>query len=162
MTNEPIFRPTEPPCYVVIDIESAVIDETGHKRYQTMEQVARDLNAARNGELTVGVPATHTGQAEVGGTHRRGAVQTDAGAARKAPGVGHLASGVGRRSWGATLAAARRGRLTATTCGGVAGTLAATGAVSPRRSLTFLTFAPTFRNVCRTFSACIRCPQVKI
>ena len=40
MKIEGIFEPRKPRSYVVLDIESAVIDETGHKRYQAMERWA--------------------------------------------------------------------------------------------------------------------------
>ena len=33
-----IFEPAPPRCYIVFDVESAVIDVTGHKRYQAMER----------------------------------------------------------------------------------------------------------------------------
>ncbi len=33
-----IFEPRQPRTYVVLDIESAVIDETGHRRYQAIER----------------------------------------------------------------------------------------------------------------------------
>lgn len=76
------------------------------ERYQTMAQVARDLNAARSDELTAGVPATHTGKAEVDDTNRRGAVLTDAVTTRKASGVGHLVGGTKRYRWGVMFTAA--------------------------------------------------------
>ena len=38
MKYENIFEPRRPRAYVVLDIESAVIDETGHRRYQQMER----------------------------------------------------------------------------------------------------------------------------
>lgn len=38
MKYENIFEPRRPRAYVVIDIESAVTDETGHRRYQEMER----------------------------------------------------------------------------------------------------------------------------
>ena len=34
------FEPRRPRSYVVLDIESAVTNETGHKRYQSMERYA--------------------------------------------------------------------------------------------------------------------------
>ena len=88
------------------DVVGKCLAKDAGERYQTMEQVARDLNAARSDELTAGVPATHTGKAEVDDTNRRGAVLTDAGTARTASGVGHLVSGVRRHRWGVMLAAA--------------------------------------------------------
>ncbi|MCA1603296.1 MAG: protein kinase, partial [Acidobacteria bacterium] len=88
------------------DVVGKCLAKDAGERYQTMEQVARDLKAARNGELAAGVPAAHTGEAEVDGTSRRGAVLTDAGTARTASGVGHLVSGVGRHRWGVMLTAA--------------------------------------------------------
>lgn len=38
MKYENIFEPRRPRAYVVLDIESAVTDETGHRRYQQMER----------------------------------------------------------------------------------------------------------------------------
>lgn len=38
MKYENIFEPRPPRAYVVLDIESAVTDETGHRRYQQMER----------------------------------------------------------------------------------------------------------------------------
>lgn len=38
MTFENPFEPRKKRSYIVLDIESAVIDETGHKRYQAMER----------------------------------------------------------------------------------------------------------------------------
>lgn len=32
------FAPRPPRCWVVLDLESAVLDESGHKRYQRMER----------------------------------------------------------------------------------------------------------------------------
>lgn len=40
MKYENIFEPRRPRAYVVLDIESAVTDETGHRRYQQMERWA--------------------------------------------------------------------------------------------------------------------------
>ena len=88
------------------DVVGKCLAKDAGERYQTMEQVARNLHAARGDERTAGVPATHTGKAEVDDTNRRGAVLTDAGTARKASGVGHLTSGGSRRRWGVLLTAA--------------------------------------------------------
>lgn len=38
MKIEGLFEPRRPRAYVVLDIESAVTDETGHRRYQAMER----------------------------------------------------------------------------------------------------------------------------
>jgi len=91
---------------VLVDIVSKCLAKDADERYQTMEQVARDLKAARSDELTAGVPATHTGKAEVDDTNRRGAALSDAGTARTVSGVGHLVSGVRRHRRGVMLAAA--------------------------------------------------------
>jgi hypothetical protein len=40
MKSDKIFEPKSPRTFVVLDIESAVTDETGHKRYQAMERWA--------------------------------------------------------------------------------------------------------------------------
>ena len=88
------------------DVVGKCLAKDSGERYQTMEQVARDLNAARSGELAAGVPATHTGNAEVDDTNRRGAVLTEVVTARTAAGVGDLVSGDRRYRWVVMLAAA--------------------------------------------------------
>jgi serine/threonine protein kinase/tetratricopeptide (TPR) repeat protein len=87
------------------DVVGKCLAKDAGERYQTMEQVALDLNAGRSNELTDGVPATHAGKTDVGDT-KRSAVLTDAETARTASGVGHLVSGVRRHRWGVMLAAA--------------------------------------------------------
>ena len=85
-------------------VEKCLAKDAG-ERYQTMEQVARDLNDARSDAITADVSATHTGKAEVDDTNRYGAVLTDAGTSRTASSVGHLVSGVRRHRRGVMLAA---------------------------------------------------------
>ena len=88
------------------DVVEKCLTKDACERYQTMEQVARDLNAARSDAITADVSDTHTGNAEVDDTNRRVAVLTDAGTSRTASGVGHLVSGVRRHGRGVMLAAA--------------------------------------------------------
>lgn len=47
MFEKPISN-DQPRCYVVIDIESAVTDESGHRRYQAMERWDGDADNERN------------------------------------------------------------------------------------------------------------------
>ena len=77
-------------------------------RYQNVEQVARDLKAARSGELAAMGPAPRTlDKTEIGmPTNRRASVLDDAGTARKTSGVGYLVSAVRRQGWGVMLATA--------------------------------------------------------
>jgi serine/threonine-protein kinase len=85
------------------EVVAKCLAKDADERYQTMQQVARDLNAARDGELTAGLPTSHTGKGEVDGTNSRGAVSTDARIARTD--IGHLVRGGTLSRWGVTVAA---------------------------------------------------------
>ncbi|HEX8845824.1 MAG TPA: protein kinase [Pyrinomonadaceae bacterium] len=76
-------------------IVSKCLAKDAEQRYQTMRQVAHDLNAARNGELAAtGIFATPTGKAEIDGASRRGAATTEAGTARPTSSIEYLVSKV--------------------------------------------------------------------
>ena len=90
---------------VLEDVVGKCLAKDASERYQTMEQVARYLDVARNDELSDGVAATQVGNGEFDDTNRRGAVLTTAGE-RNESGVEDLVSGFRRHRWGLTLAAA--------------------------------------------------------
>jgi len=90
---------------VLEDVVAKCLAKDAGERYQTMEQVVRDLNAARSDALTADVSATYTGKPEVDDRNRIGAVLTDAGTSRAATVVGHLVGGIRRHRWRVILAA---------------------------------------------------------
>jgi serine/threonine protein kinase/Tfp pilus assembly protein PilF len=65
------------------------------QRYQTVQQVAHDLNVARNATLAaVGIRATHAGKAVVESARHRKAISTEVAKPRPTSGIDYLVNGV--------------------------------------------------------------------
>ena len=47
--NDKHFSEAQPRCYIVLDVESAVADEAGHRRYQAMERWSGNDDESRRG-----------------------------------------------------------------------------------------------------------------
>ncbi|MBA3805528.1 MAG: protein kinase, partial [Acidobacteria bacterium] len=89
------------------DVVGKCLAKDAGERYQTMEQVARDLNAARSGELVaVNTVAARTGQAEVDSASHRETAFTDTGRARPTSSIEYLVSEVKHHRRSALLAMA--------------------------------------------------------
>src|SRR2546423_2298610 len=92
---------------VLEDIVGKCLAKDADERYQTMEQVAHDLNIVRNGELVaVSIPAAPIGRAEITGATHRETVPTDIRAGRTTSSIEYLVSKVKYHRRSAILATA--------------------------------------------------------
>ncbi len=92
---------------VLEDIVGKCLAKDADERYQTIEQVAHDLNIVRNGELVaVSIPAAPIGRAEITGATHRETVPTDIRAGRTTSSIEYLVSKVKYHRRSAILATA--------------------------------------------------------
>ena len=89
------------------DIVDKCLAKSADERYQSIEQVAHDLNGARYGELAVvSAPATPTGKEEIAEASRRETAPNGVGAAQQTSSTEYLVSGVKQHKRSLILAAA--------------------------------------------------------